>query len=131
MTEDIHKGSCLCGAVTYELRGALRPSVACHCSQCRKTSGHYWSATQVPNEKLTVFGRTGLKWYRSSDHAQRGFCTECGSSLFWKMDGEGATSVASGTLDGPTDMRQEKHIFIKDKGDYYDIGDGLPQIEDY
>jgi hypothetical protein len=131
MAEDIHKGSCLCGAVTYTLTGPLRPSVACHCGQCRKTSGHYWSATQVPTEKLTISGENRLKWYRSSDHAQRGFCTECGSSLFWTLDGEDATSVASGTLDGPTGMRQEKHIFVKDKGDYYDIDDGLPKIESY
>lgn len=125
----MRKGSCLCGAVQFELLGDLRPSVACHCTQCRKTSGHYWSATQVADENLRITRDEGLAWYRSSDTARRGFCARCGSSLFWQLDGEGATSVGTGTLDGPTGIRQDRHIFVADKGDYYDIADGLPQTD--
>lgn len=124
-------GSCLCGDVTYQLEGELRPSVACHCTQCRKTSGHYWSATQVPTENFTVTNDKGLKWFRSSETARRGFCTGCGASLFWQLDGEGTTSVATGTLDGATGLQTDKHIFVKDKGDYYEIEDGVDQIERY
>ncbi|PLS20046.1 GFA family protein [Neptunicoccus cionae] len=122
-------GSCLCGAVTFEVSGDLRPSVACHCTQCRKTSGHYWSATQVPSDRLTLTRSDGLQWYQSSPTARRGFCSVCGSSLFWEMDGEGATSIGTGTLDGDTGLHTEKHIFVADKGDYYEIADGLPQKE--
>ncbi len=118
---DIVKGSCECGGVTFELVGPLRPSIACHCTQCRKTSGHYWSATQVPNDRFKLTNDATLKWFRSSDSAQRGFCTGCGASLFWQKDGEAATSVGSGTLDGITGISTQKHIFIADKGDYYDI----------
>ncbi|MBR9863308.1 MAG: GFA family protein [Rhodobacteraceae bacterium] len=120
-------GSCLCGAVTFEVSGDLRPSVACHCTQCRKTSGHYWSATQVPSDKLTLTRADGLTWYQSSPAARRGFCSVCGSSLFWELDGEGATSIGTGTLDGETGLRTEKHIFVANKGDYYEIADGLPR----
>jgi len=127
----MNTGRCECGAVMYELEGPLRDSVACHCKQCRRTSGHYFSATQVPSEKLTLVKDDGLKWYRSSEKAERGFCQECGSSLFWRWDGEGKTSVCSGTLDEPTGLKTEKHIFVADKGDYYEINDGLPQIEQY
>ena len=127
----MHKGSCECGAVVFELSGNLRPPMACHCTQCRKTSGHYWTATQVPNENLTITKDDGLKWYRSSDHARRGFCTGCGSSLFWEMDGMKSTSIGMGTLDGPTSLQTVRHIFVADKGDYYDIADGLPQLETY
>lgn len=125
------QGSCLCGAVTYELRGDLRPSVACHCTQCRKTGGHYWSATQVPNENFHVTKDDGLKWFRSSDTARRGFCTGCGASMFWQLDGEDATSVATGTLDGPTELQTEQHIFVADKGDYYDIEEGVEKVAQY
>lgn len=125
----MNTGSCYCGAVTYEVVGELRPSVACHCTQCRKTSGHYWSATQVPTENLRITKDEGLKWFRSSETARRAFCTECGSSLFWELDGEGATSIGSGTLDGSSGIRQVKHIYVADKGDYYDIADGLPQSD--
>lgn len=127
----MHKGSCECGAVAFELSGDLRPPMACHCTQCRKTSGHYWTATQVPNDNLTITKDDGLKWYRSSDHARRGFCTECGSSLFWEMDGEKSTSIGMGTLDGSTGLQTVRHIFVADKGDYYDITDGLPQLDTY
>lgn len=122
------KGSCLCGGVTFELTGSLRNSVACHCVQCRKTSGHYVSATQVGPDQLRITAEDTLGWYQSSPRAQRGFCTRCGSSLFWRhADDGGATSVMSGTLDGATGIATEKHIFVADKGDYYDIADDLPQ----
>ncbi len=125
----MHKGSCLCGAVQFELHGDLRPSVACHCSQCRKTSGHYWSATQVSNDKLVLTRDDGLKWFRSSETTRRGFCGQCGASLFWEVDGTGETSVGTGTLDGATGLQTERHIFVADKGDYYTIADGCPQLD--
>jgi hypothetical protein len=125
----MHKGSCECGAVTYETRGPLRNVVACHCGQCRKTSGHHWAATKVKTEALHFTSEAGLKWYRSSDRAQRGFCKDCGSSLFWRLDGEDATAIGIGTLDGATGLTMTKHIFVADKGDYYDITDGLPQLD--
>lgn len=127
----MHKGSCLCGGVTFELHGALRNSVACHCIQCRKTSGHYVSATQVGADQLHVTKGDTLAWYQSSPEAQRGFCNRCGSSLFWRHQGDnGATSVMSGTLDGATGIQTAKHIYTAFKGDYYDIEAGIPQQED-
>ena len=114
-------GSCECGAVVFELSGKLRDVVACHCGQCRKTSGHYWAATSVPTPQLHLHKSKGLTWYRSSDVARRGFCKGCGSSLFYQLDDEGRTLVGAGTLDGATGARTAKHIFVKDKGDYYDI----------
>ncbi len=121
-------GSCLCGAVTYTLKPPLRPSVACHCVQCRKTSGHFVSATQVGPDQLILTKTDGLAWYQSSPEAQRGFCRICGSSLFWRHAADkGATSVMSGTIDGATGIKTAKHIFVADKGDYYDIADDVPQ----
>ena len=79
----MHKGSCLCGAVSFEVTGALPPPDACHCSQCRKQSGHFWASTDVSRADLTIHGADKLTWYRSSEKVQRGFCATCGSSLFW------------------------------------------------
>lgn len=112
-------GGCNCGAVRYASSGPWRPVIACHCSQCRKTSGHHVAATSVPREGLEITGEP--RWYRSSESARRGFCPACGSQLFW--DGPGANiSVMAGTLDGPTGLRVKGHIFCADKGDYYEIG---------
>lgn len=123
-------GSCLCGGVSYTLTGALRGSVGCHCIQCRKTSGHYVSATQVGPDQLSLTKTDTLTWYASSPGAKRGFCNRCGSSLFWKHEDDGgAVSVMSGTIDGDTGITTKEHIFTAYKGDYYDIADNVPQRE--
>lgn len=121
------KGSCLCGAVQYQATGVVKGPSVCHCSQCRKQSGHVWASAYVPDAALKITRDDGLKWYASSDVAKRGFCGVCGAFLFWKMGGEETTSFSLGSLDGPTGITLQKHIFVADKGDYYDISDGLPQ----
>jgi len=128
------KGSCLCGAVSFEVAGAPehRPE-ACHCSQCRKQTGHFLVAVNVRRKALTVHGADKLGWYRSSDKVQRGFCSVCGSTLFWQptMEGYEYTAIALGAFDSPTGMRIAKHTFVGEKGDYYDIDDGAPQSQSY
>ena len=117
-------GGCLCAEVSYRVTGPLRPVIACHCQQCRRTSGHYTAATSAPREKVEIEGE--VRWYQSSAQARRGFCPICGSNLFW--DGGGPRlSIFAGTLDGPTGLRTEGHIFCADKGDYYEISDDLPR----
>ncbi|MBO6604307.1 MAG: GFA family protein [Roseicyclus sp.] len=117
-------GSCLCGAVRYVVSSPLRPVTACHCGQCRKSSGHHVAATSAPREHVEIEGR--VTWYASSDIARRGFCGICGSNLFW--DGPGShLSIFAGTLDGDPGIRLAGHIFCADKGAYYEITDGLPQ----
>jgi hypothetical protein len=123
------KGSCLCGAVRFEVQGELPPPDACHCSQCRKSSGHVWASTDVPRERVAIAGEDRLRWYRSSDKVRRGFCADCGSSLFWDPIGRDKIAVAMGAFDGPTGTHLAHHIFVADKGDYYEIGDGLPQSQ--
>lgn len=119
-------GGCLCGAVRYTVSGPLRPVVACHCQQCRKTSGHHVAATSAPRECVDISGP--VQWYASSATARRGFCATCGSNLFWDGPGQNL-SIFAGTLDGPTGLTLVGHIFCADKGDYYPIRDGLPQAE--
>jgi hypothetical protein len=122
-------GGCLCGAVRYELIPPLRAVVACHCTQCRRTSGNYVSATAVPREHFTLTNDDGLKWYRSSPRAERGFCRECGSNLFWSADGVETITIMAGTIDGETGLRTVAHICVADKGDYYDVSPSEPQYE--
>ncbi len=119
-------GQCLCGAVrfhgTYDEGNDLR---ACHCSQCRRWSGHVWAA--ILPASLVIAPTEALRWYRASDIARRGFCATCGSSLFWQRDGSDVIDVAAGAIDKPTGLKLLGHIFVADKGDYYEIADGLPQ----
>ena len=120
-------GHCLCGAVAFTARGPARDPAACHCSQCRRQSGHYWASVQVMDDDLTVTGE--VRWFASSPGARRGFCPVCGSFLFWKSDADPDTGVALGAMDPPTGLHLIRHIYTADKGDYYDIADAVPQEE--
>lgn len=128
MSDAIHHGGCLCGGVRFSARGLLRGVVYCHCSQCRRQTGHYYAATNVAETDLSVEGGGQVTWFRASDFARRGFCATCGSALFWKRDGADDISVMAGAFDRPSGLVGDCHIFVADKGDYYDIADGLPQF---
>ena len=123
----MHKGSCLCGAVTFEVTGDLPGPDGCHCTQCRKWTGHFLAGTDVPRSALTVHGADMVTWFQSSEKARRGFCSRCGSSLFWDPLHKDWIGVSMGAFDGPTDTKLRIHIYVADKGDYYDINDGVPQ----
>ena len=122
-----HRGSCLCGGVAYAVAGALSPVVCCHCSQCRKTSGHFVAVTSCEPRQLTLTADATLCWYESSPNAHRGFCTNCGSSMFWRPRHGRHISIMAGTLAAPTGLRSREHIYVADASDYYTIDDGLPQ----
>lgn len=126
----MHRGSCLCGAVTFEVTGDLPAPDACHCSKCRKWSGHYFASSDVPRAALTVHGAERVTWFQSSDKVRRGFCATCGSSLFFDPLDRAKHSwigVAMGAFEQPTSTMLAVHIFVADMGDYYPIADGLPQ----
>ena len=128
----MHKGSCLCGAITLEVEGSLGPVEACHCTKCRKWSGHVGVSVEVPRDTLTIHGVENLRWFESSEKARMGFCSNCGTSLFFDpLDKEKHDwiAIAMGAFDTPTETKMALHIFVAEKGDYYEITDGLPQNE--
>lgn len=120
-------GSCLCGAVRFEVEGELPAPDACHCRDCRKFSGHYFVSTDIPRASLRVDGAEHLTWFGTSKKVLRGFCSRCGSSMFWDSPTRDWMGIAMGAFDGPTGTAIAKHIFVAGKGDYYELGDGLPQ----
>jgi len=122
-------GCCLCKSVQYEVHGPLRSVLYCHCEQCRKTSGHYVAATACKVADLHIRVDESLCWYRSSPEAERGFCSGCGSSLFWRPTGENYICIMAGTLDTPTGLQASGHIFVEMAADYSVLADGLPQYE--
>src|SRR5215203_872606 len=99
------EGSCLCGAVTFQVTGSFSEIEVCHCSQCRKWTGHFFANIEVPRDALQVHGEDRITWYRSSEKVRRGFCASCGSSLFFDpidRNKHGWIGVAMGALDSPT-----------------------------
>lgn len=127
-------GRCLCGQVTFEFTEDKDGITACHCGQCRKWSGHFWASHNAAFGSLKISsGDDQLSWFRASDYARRGFCKNCGSALFWhgdKLDDyQDRIAIAAGAIDDTSGISLSEHIFVADKGDYYDIQDGLPQSD--
>jgi hypothetical protein len=119
-------GGCLCGAVRYEVARPLRGVVVCHCAMCRKAHGHIGAYTAAPKSALRLTESRGLKWYESSPIARRGFCDQCGGTLFWEGRGRDTVSIAAGTLDDPTGLATILQIHTDSAGDYYDIDPRVP-----
>src|SRR5205823_2560703 len=94
-------GGCYCGAVRYELEGALTQVTYCHCSKCRKWHGHIGAYAAVDHAGFALVEQRGLKWHAVSKEVRRGFCAECGSSLFFDEVGSPKMSFCPGTLDDP------------------------------
>jgi len=123
----MHYASCLCGAVKIEMTGELPAPTACHCSMCRKQSGHHWASVELPRDQLSVTGSDHVQWYQASEKVRRGFCKTCGSFLFFDALFRDWTAVSMGAFDTPTQTKLSLHIYTDDKGDYYNIADGVPQ----
>ncbi|WP_275096850.1 GFA family protein [Sedimenticola hydrogenitrophicus] len=122
------KGSCLCGCVEYEVDGPLRDVVSCYCDQCRKSSGNFVSATAASESRLNILRGDGLAWY-GNKLAKRGFCRECGSSLFWlPRPGDGLIRIMAGTLQRDTGLRVAAHIFVNQRSDFQELVGDAPRL---
>jgi hypothetical protein len=116
--------------VRFEVVGALRDVVECHCAMCRKTHGHIGAYTATPKEGLRIVEARGLRWYRSSEQARRGFCAECGGTLFFEPLTKDYMAIAAGTLDPPTGLKTAVQIHVNSAGDYYPIDPSIRQRPD-
>lgn len=123
-------GGCMCGAVRYQVNGKLRDIVACHCEQCRRSSGHFVAATACRRQHFQLLRDSGLQWYSAVPGYRRGFCRECGSSLFFEASGGERVSIAAGSLDTPQGLQLVAHIFTAEAGDYYRMDPHTPQAPD-
>jgi hypothetical protein len=122
--DELHQGSCLCGAVKYYVSTELKAVTHCHCKRCQKGHGAAFATyASAPSRAVSVIaGATALKGYESSKGVTRQFCLHCGSSLFWS-DSKGAfaewISIAIGTLDTPFMALKQKHSCIESKACWY------------
>ncbi len=127
-------GGCLCGGVRFEIHDQLMDVINCHCSKCRRFHGHMGAYTATNRENLILKRSDTLKWFHSTTdetpNVHRGFCGNCGSSLFWDPRGKPHISIAAGALDAPTGLETTGHVWISQMGDYYEITDALIQHDE-
>lgn len=124
------KGSCLCGAVVYQVRRFYPEIANCHCGMCRKFHGAAFATYgKVQVEDLQwLAGKELLKVFVSSSIAERGFCSECGSSLYHKRAGQDQQfSLALGTLDEEPDRAVDNSIFCDSRPQWSRDNKGIPK----
>ena len=124
------RGSCLCGSVRYEVRGAVGRVSHCHCSMCRKAHGAAFATygRVERNDFVLISGVADVASYSSSAGVTRTFCKQCGSNLQFISEKRPTTlSLALGTLDDDPDVHGSLHIFVDSKAPWFEITDGLPQ----
>jgi hypothetical protein len=129
----MHKGSCLCGAVEYEIYGELGPIVYCHCSRCRKANGSSFSAVSpvASSEFRIVKGEAYLHSYQHTNGFIRDFCGTCGSPIIGKRDSlPEIVRVRIGTLDTPKYTEVSSDIFVDSIAEWESILDATPQHQD-
>lgn len=120
----VTRGSCLCGAVTYQVSAPLKAATHCHCKKCQKGHGAAFATyASTPKYAVSIHATSGtLKGYESSEGVTRQFCSQCGSSLFWS-DAKGLysewISIALGTLDTPFTAQKQTHSCIESKAAWY------------
>ena len=127
----MHTGSCLCGAVRFQISGDLAPIQLCHCADCRKAQGSAFGAN-IPTAAADlrfVSGEAALRAYESSPGKERVFCATCGSPILSRLTATpGTVRLRAGTLDAPTGARLGFHFHTASKADWWEIADdGLPR----
>jgi len=126
----MNSGSCLCGAVKYQLGGELGPIVLCHCSRCRKATGTAFNAVAVvkTSDLRLLAGSETLAEFQSSPGVYRVFCRVCASPLYSRRDATpDVVRLRLGSLDTPVHGKPSAHIFVRSKATWFDILDPAPQ----
>ena len=130
MTKNITSkiANCLCGGVKIKIKEKLRHVINCHCSQCLKTHGNFAAYTSCSEDRIDFINKKTLKWYRSSKIAKRGFCSNCGASIFYKLLKSENISIAAGMFHNPTKLKTRSNIYTKGRLDYYKLDSKIPKF---
>jgi hypothetical protein len=123
------RGQCLCGGITYVVKGQLRDVLNCHCHRCRRWTGHHLAATSAAAADIQLADDELLEWYRPDEHVAYGFCRGCGSSLFWQAASSPERwSICAGSLEPPTGLTTVEAWWVTEASDYHQRPD-LPERE--
>lgn len=112
-------GACMCGAVKLRVRTGATEARECHCTQCRRQSGHVWAFLTVPWDAVDWQGAPAI--YRHTEKADRGFCAGCGSYLYWRERSSDMVDLSAGLFHAPTGLHLGPPSFTGNKGDYYEV----------
>ncbi len=128
------KGSCLCGAVTYEVSGNLGIFQYCHCSRCRKFTGsaHAANLLVAPDQFRWLSGHDQVGRYEPAEtkHFATSFCRNCGSSLPWQTKSGKAIVIPAGTLDSHPGIEPFQNVFFASRAMWYQQASELVKYDE-
>ena len=135
MTQISVKGSCLCGAVTYQLSGEVNRFYHCHCRRCRKApgTGHATNVMVKVDEVTGTQGEDLLNRFKVPD-AERfytQFCSQCGSAMPRSVPEIGMVVIPAGSLDSEIELQPQARIFWDSRSPWSCAGDELPVYAEY
>lgn len=123
------EGGCLCGACRYASDAEPINIRACHCHRCQKATGApFYARIMVPLDSVSISGPVG--WFAADTGLRRGFCTECGTSLFSERRSSNTIGLTMGSLDFPDRFEPTEHIWISSKQKWLELGDGRPRYSE-
>lgn len=123
-----YQGHCLCGAVQLEGRGEPKLEI-CHCSKCRHWHGGPAMPANFEDGVHVVPGKDKIRAYQSSEWAERAFCSECGTTLYYHLLGsDHIHSAQSGLFDLPNDLTIHEEIFVDEQPGYYRFDTDAPRV---
>ncbi len=119
---EIFSGTCLCENVGFTVKAPTLWCAHCHCSMCRRAHGAaFVTWVGVASDRVEITGDTA-KWHTSSPGARRGFCSDCGSTLFFESEKwPGETHIVLGNFNSPIDRSPSGNAFFEDHVDWYEI----------
>lgn len=120
-----HTGQCVCGAIRFTAEEVESHFHSCHCSTCRRWGGGPGMAARVGSVNFEGEDQIGI--YQSSDWAERGFCKQCGSNLFYRLKEPASYMMWIGTFDDQTPFQLAGEIYIDAKPDSYNFAGEHPR----
>jgi len=127
----MYSGSCLCGAIKFNISGKIQNIIHCHCSECRKAQGSAFATNGNVNSNDFNFlsGESNLTGYASSPGQTKYFCKTCGSPIMSKTQSKpDQVRIRLGTIISDIDEKPEAHIFTTSKANWEIITGDLPKI---
>lgn len=121
------KGQCLCGAVSVTAKAMPTAVGACHCSMCRKWGGGPLLVVNC-GDQVEFSGAEHIKIYASSEWAERGFCTACGTHMFYRLKQNNMHFVPVGLFDDDAGLHFDHQVFIDEKPAYYTFGNDTKEM---